>query len=405
MPSTRPRRTSRLLAALAATALLAGGAAYPAQAAEPAAAAPLRDVVMIGNALAGTVSFLDGRTFANLGSFNVIPDKQLRIDAMNFIEKAGYEIVRGQVGDKFTDDVALSPDGRTLYVSRNILADAAAFDLASGRQLWRFKVNGFKADHIALSPDGTRLVISATTASEVQVIDTANGTQVGRFATGTYPHGNDYSADGTKIYNSSIGTTSLPKGLNFLKGARQLTVVNAQTLAPIRNYQFEFGIRPAVFMPDGKTMYAQLSYLNGLVEYDLDQGKILRTVTLPYSAAGQALNPDQYPQNSAHHGLAVSGDGNKLCAAGTIDDYVAILSRPALTTDRIITGGSLPYWAQTSLDGRHCLVTNSKDNTVSVISYDTAQEVRRIPVGTFPQRERLGQATPEAIAALTPTNG
>ena len=158
-------------------------------------------------------------------------------------------------------------------------------------------------------------------------------------------------------------------------------------------------------MPDGKTMYAQLSYLNGLIEYDLDQGKIVRTVTLPFSAVGQALKVDEYPQNSAQHGLAVSGDGSKLCSAGTINDYVAILSRPGLTTDRIIPGGHLPYWAQTSLDGRHCLVTNSKDNTVSVISYDTAQELRRIPVGLFPQRERLAQATPAAIAALTPGNG
>lgn len=406
MPSTRPRRTPRLLAALTATALLAGGAAYSAPAAAQApSAAVLRDVVLIGNAQAGTVSFLDGHTFENLGSFDVVPDKQRRLDEMTLVEKAAYEIVRGQAGDKFADDVALSPDGRTLYVSRNILADAAAFDLATGRQLWRFRVSGFKADHLALSPDGSRLVISATTASEAQVIDTATGTQVGRFATGTYPHGNDYSPDGTRIYNSSIGTTLLPKALNFLKGQRQLTVVDADTLRTLRTYQFEYGIRPAVFMPDGKTMYAQLSYLNGFVEYDLEQGRILRTMTLPYSDAGRALKPDEYPQNSAHHGLAVSGDGGKICSAGTIDDYVAIVSRPALTTDRIVPSGRLPYWAQTSVDGRHCLVTNSKDDTVSVISYDTAQELRRIPVGSFPQRERLARAAPEAIAALSPRNG
>jgi hypothetical protein len=37
-----------------------------------------------------------------------------------------------------------------------------------------------------------------------------------------------------------------------------------------------------------------------------------------------------------------------------------------------------------------------------VIDYDTVTEVARVPVGVFPQRERIGQAAAEAIAALTP---
>jgi YVTN family beta-propeller protein len=182
-----------------------------------------------------------------------------------------------------------------------------------------------------------------------------------------------------------------------MKGPRQITVVDAETLRTIRTYQFEHGIRPWVLMPDERTMYAQLSYLNGFIEYDLVAGRIMRTVELPFSEAGRALHPDRYPENSAHHGLALSGDGSKLCAAGTIDDYVAIVSRPALTTDRLVPSGSLPYWAVTSHDGEHCLVTNSNDDTVSVIAYDTAEEVMRVPVGDFPQRERLARVDPDAL--------
>src|SRR5204862_2714303 len=114
--------------------------------------------------------------------------------------------------------------------------------------------------------------------------------------------------------------TALPWYLEFLKGPRQLTVVDAQTLRVVRTYTFDHGIRPAVFTPDEKIMYAQLSYLNGFVEYDLTAGRILRTVNLPYSPEGQALGRDSYPQNSAHHGMALSGDNSKLCVAGTIDD-------------------------------------------------------------------------------------
>jgi YVTN family beta-propeller protein len=152
-------------------------------------------------------------------------------------------------------------------------------------------------------------------------------------------------------------------------------------------------------------MYTELSYLNGFVEFDLTTGKITRTVNMPFSADAQNLNPDNYPLNSAHHGLALSGDGSKLCDAGTIDNYVAIVSRPGLTTDRIIPVGNMPYWATTSSDGNYCLVSNSKDNDVSVISYSTAQEITRVPVGTFPQRERVGAVPDAVINALSPAAG
>ncbi len=391
------RRTRYLLVSLCALALAVAGFTVP------ASAATLRDVLLVGNSVDGTVSFLDGHTYANLGSFNVIPDLAQRLAAMDPVRRAAYEVVKQQEGgDRFADDVYLSPDGRRLYVSRGNLDDVVAFDLATRTMLWRFPLDGLKADHAALSPDGTRLVVSATTASEVQVLDTATGRLVTNVPTGTYPHANDWSADGTRIYNSSIGVTALPKALNFLKGARQLTVIDARTFQVQRTYQFGYGIRPAVFTPDGRTMYAQLSYLNGFVEYDLAAGRITRTVQMPFSAAGAALAPDSYPNNSAHHGMALSGDGNALCELGTIDDYAAIIARPALTTSGMVQypTGSLPYWATSTVDGRACAVSLSNANAVSIVDYATAREIARVPVGRFPQRERLGRIAPDALASL-----
>jgi YVTN family beta-propeller protein len=380
-------KRSTVLPVVAALALLFVGTA-------PAHADDLHDVVLVGNSVAGTVSFLDGHTFANLGSFNVIPDLAQRLAAMNPVERAAYELVKQQEGgDRFADDVYLSPNGRTLYVSRGNLDDVVAFDLASRRMLWRRQVAGFKADHAALSPDGTWLIVSATTVAQAQVLDTATGAVIASVSTGTYPHANDFSADGNRVYNSSIGVTALPKVLDFAKGSKQLTVIDAHTFAVVRTYHFAEGIRPAVFTPDGTTMYAQLSYLNGFVEYDLGAGRITRTVQMPFSPAGAALKPDSYPNNSAHHGMALSGDQAHLCDVGTIDDYTAIVDRPGLTTRGTVSypPGTLPYWATTSADGRYCLVSLSNANAVSVVDYATAQEVARIPVGTFPQRERLGR--------------
>jgi DNA-binding beta-propeller fold protein YncE len=392
-----PRKRS-----LAATALLLGAFAVAPPASAAPAPAALREVLLVGNAYGGTVSFIDERTFEVLGTLDVIPDLQQRLDEMNLIERAAYEVVRSQNGDKLVDDMAVSPDGRTMYVSRSNLPDVVAVDLVTHQQVWRFKLEGYHADHMAISPDGSRIVVSDTTANEAQVIDARTGREVAEFPTGAYPHANDYSPDGTRLYNSSIGAISLPRWMEWAKGAKRLTVVDPQTFRVTRTYEFAHGVRPAVFTPDNRTMYAQLSYLNGLIEYDLVAGRIVRTVELPYSEEGQATHPDDYPGNSAHHGIAMSGDGTRLCVAGTIDDYAAILSRPALTTQRIVPVGDIPYWTQSSFDGRYCYVTLSGDDEMVVLSYATGDVVARVPVGDFPQRERNAKVSETALATLTP---
>ncbi|TDC56025.1 YncE family protein [Actinomadura sp. KC345] len=403
MPSLSLRRPAALLlGALLVVTALAGGVTPRAEAVQ------LRDVMAVGNGQGGTVSFIDTATYENIGSMNLVPDLQERLDAMNPVERIGYEVVNNIQGyTKLVDDIAVSPDGRTIYVSRGALSDAVAFDIASREMLWRRKTEGFKADHAALSPDGTKFVVSATTASRSEVIDTATGELVTTFATGTYPHANDYSPDGSVLYNSSIGITSLPKVLNGLKGSKAVTAVDPDTFEHVRTYEFEYGIRPAAFTRDNRTMYAQLSYLNGFVEYDLAAGRIKRTVEMPLSDEAAAMSPDDYPQNSAHHGMAMNAGESKLCVAATISDYVSVVSRPGLTTDGTVHYGSgaLPYWTQTGPNGHDCYVSLSEKNQVSVIDYRTAKEVARIDVGHYPQRERAAKLTPEAVGSLDPSNG
>ena len=417
-PSTATRRVRATWCALAVGSLLGLGGALPAHAAVLAAttdSAQLRDVLLIGNAISGTVSFIDGRTFENLGSFNIVPDLQERLSSMNPVEWAAYQLAiatEAQAdpsvgGTRYVDDMTISPDGAKMYVSRANLDDLVAFDLASGQMLWRTPIGGIHADHMAISPDGSRIAISATTSGLADVVDTASGSILGNFPTGTYPHQNTYTADGKYIYNESIGVTQIPKALNFLKGSLQLEKVDASTLKVVKVWPFPYGVRPFVIAPDGTTMYAQLSYLNGFIKYDLNSSTTLATVNQPFSAAAANENPDNYPLNSAHHGIALSGDGTKLCDVGTIDDYTKVVSTATLTTDATVTypAGSIPYWAATSVDGNYCFVPLSAGDAVSVVSYATGQEVARIPVGQFPQRGRLAEVDDAAIAGLSASPG
>jgi DNA-binding beta-propeller fold protein YncE len=380
----------------------------------------LRAVLLVGNSVSGSVSVLDAQSFANLGSVNVIPDLQDRLSEINGnpLTAIGYSGVKqGQVvkhfepsgGDRFVDDVFASPDGNTLYVSRSNLGDVAAFDLSSAAHtlLWHTHVDGLKADHATLSPDGTRLVVSATTADKADVLDAKTGMIVTSFPTGHYPHQNDYSADGKHLYNGSIGDVSLPHAQDTQKGVRQVTVVDAQTFQVVKTYPFMEGIRPTVITADEKLMYSQQSYLNGLIEFDLGSGMIVKTLDEPLSdfAKMNYPTPDDYPHDSAHHGLAMSGDGSKLCDCGTIDNTVSIVATADLTVTKVIDVGLIPYWATTSPDGKTCFVSLSGDGVVSVIDYDKAAQVMQVKVGTFPQRSRIGRLTPAAISALAPSGG
>jgi YVTN family beta-propeller protein len=244
---------------------------------------------------------------------------------------------------------------------------------------------------MALSPDGSRLLVSATTAKRVDALEAATGRIVGGFPAGDYPHENQYSADGRRIYNGSIGSIPVPDSMEWAKGSRVITIADAQTYEVKRVLPFDHGVRPFVITPDEKTAYIQLSFQSGFVEYDLTAGKILRTIELPLSDDAKKMKREDYPFDSAHHGIALSGDGTKICDAGTISDYVAILSRPALTVEHYVSTGDQPYWALTSRDGHHCVVTNSLSDTVSVINYDTGREVAKVAVGHYPQRVRLAR--------------
>ena len=242
------------------------------------------------------------------------------------------------------------------------------------------------------------------------VIDTATGAIIDSFPTGDFPHQNDYSHDGRFIYNGSIGNVgynSVSHENNALKGDRWLVEVDAQTLQVTRTWQFDYGIRPTVFAPDGTTIYAQLSYLNGVIKFDLDSGQEIARSDQPLSefALSTYATYDEYPHDSAHHGLALSGDGDRLCDAGTVDNNVAIVLTSDLSVERMVDVGNVPYWASSSPDGEHCFVSMSGDDNITVIHYETGEVSAIVPVGQFPQRNRLGRMREQDIAGLAPADG
>ena len=82
--------------------------------------------------------------------------------------------------------------------------------------------------------------------------------------------------------------------------------------------------------------------------------------------------------------------GSKLCVAGTMSRYAAIVTRTPFKLERTIPVGRDPYWSHSSENGRYCFVSVAGEDRVSVISFKSAREVASIRVGDHPQRMRTG---------------
>ncbi|MDX1510489.1 MAG: beta-propeller fold lactonase family protein, partial [Nitriliruptorales bacterium] len=370
-----------VLCVLALAALAAGTAST-------ATGASAIDVVFVANAEDGTVSVIETDTLTVIRTYDVIPDgPEASFEEDPEQALIGQRAAEEAGGVNVAQDLDLSPDGMTLYVSRGHRGDVAAFDLNSGDMLWRTSIAGVRADHMTIAPDGSRLYVSALMSDVVEVLDTGTGAIVDSFPTGQFPHDNHLSPDGRRLYNASIGNVLLPWEVrDLLVTAGQspyvVSVTDTETGERLASHQFAAGVRPFALAHDETRLWAQLSEWSGVIEYDLEAREISRRLDLPVD---EGTSEEDYDFEAPHHGLAVTADESMLCLAGRISDYAAIVDVETFTAVALIATGDAPSWAANSPDDRHCFIANNRDDTVSVISYATLTEEARIPTGDGPK--------------------
>ncbi|MFF3324380.1 YncE family protein [Streptomyces sp. NPDC002889] len=402
--------TRRVLGCLATalTMAVAGTVTAAAASTSDEHSAGLREVMFVGNNWDGTADVIkSGGDFARIGRVNVIPDKDRRLAEiyLNPVKLAFFLGIRqgpGEGHDQFVDDMYATPDGSAMVVSRPSFADVVSIDLATGGINWRFPVSGYRSDHMAVSPDGTRVAVSASTSNTVHVLDIATGEQVGSFKTGDKPHENVFTDGGRYLWNMSIGEVNTALDDPFwdrTKGDRRITVVDTKTFRQVKVIDMRrrldaFGrsdlsdaVRPVAFTPDESTLYFQVSFFHGFVEYDVAADRITRVKTLPRNPA-TSEDRTTWVNDSRHHGMSMSPRGDKLCVAGTMDDYATIVDRASLRESPPVTA-SKPYWATVSGDGMSCVISESGADSVTAIDFATGRKVATVAVGDHPQRVRI----------------
>lgn len=160
---------------------------------------PTREIAFVANSVGGSVTLIDVAAREVVGEIDILPDGTKVSVFRDAAQGLGGQRLIERSGKNYAQDSDLSPDGRVLNVSRGHLGDVAAFEIASGELLWRVPIRGVRADHMAISPDGRTLFVAALSDNRVEGIDTTNARKTVVIPTGIFPHDVHVSPGGESV--------------------------------------------------------------------------------------------------------------------------------------------------------------------------------------------------------------
>jgi len=201
-----------------------------------------------------------------------------RSQSLTVVDTRGGDRVSAiATGQRGTHMVAVSPDRRRAYTANIGSGTVSIIDLAAGRKLSDIAVGG-QPEGIALSRDGRILWIGDNQGARVQAWDTGTQRRLAELRTGAVPIRVMASPDGRWIVTSNAGDGTL-------------TVIDARTRRLARTINVS-GTREAaqvtiIFSTDGRRLYAAETGRNQVAEVDMASGRVLRR--LPAGAQGDGL--------------------------------------------------------------------------------------------------------------------
>ena len=254
--------------------------------------------------------------------------------------------------------MAISPDGRTLYVSNEWSDTVSVIDAASF-QVRRTLATGWGPVGLATDQAGKTLYVANSIGNDVSVLDVATGTELKRLAALRSPHYVQLSRDGRRIYVSNL--------LPYLGSADEAPVSELTVIETRRQTVAERIVIPGVLE------------LRHIAEAPAAQGGYL---LVPFMRP-KNLNPLIQVANGwiVTHGVAVIRPAKVSQGAKGHSEVTQVLLDDV---DEYYAGAN---GAAFTPDGRYALVTHSEAASVSVIDTKRLeQRLRSVPAADLPNR-------------------
>lgn len=255
------------------------------------------------------------------------------------------------------NSVAVTPDGRRMYVSNRDVGQVTVFDTATNVPL-KTIIAGNGSDNLglAVSPDGQLVYVSNQASGTVTVIYTPTNTVIQVIPTGLQPIWVTFSHDGTRAYVSNQASGNLSV----------IATASGTMVATIWGFSCPF---ESVVTRDGTEL---------LVSSQCDNS--VKVVNLATNAVVNSIATGPNPR-----GIALTPDGARAYVADWFSNTVDVIDVAAQANlNTPITVGANP-WGLAMTPGGKAYTANFGDGTISVIDASTNTVTGTLPARSNPE--------------------
>jgi YVTN family beta-propeller protein len=195
---------------------------------------------------------------------------------------------------------------------------------------------------IAVTPDGKRLYVAENLTHKVAVVDLATRQVGAKIAVGEYPYDCEASSDGKRVYVSNWGS-------------RSVAVIDTASNKVINNIPVGDHPNDLELTRDGRILYVANANSNTVSVVSTEQMKEIEAIST-------ALHPKS-PIGSTPNAVALSPDEKTLYIANADNNDVAVVDvakRGNSEVEGFIPTGWYPTSVRVSKDGRRIFVANGK---------------------------------------------
>ncbi len=265
------------------------------------------------------------------------------VGVLVFDMDAGYRFVKriptfdvppGLAAENVKGVAASAATGR-LYVTTP--KRMAALDLVTEKLLWNREYE-LGCDRMAISPDGRLLYVPSFEGPTWRVVDGATGDSVATIVTNSGAHNTVYGLDGRRVYLAGLRSP-------VLRVADPKTHAVVSEVGPFGQF-----IRPFTVNGAGTLAFVNVNDLLGFEVGDVQSGKVLHRVEV----AGYAKGPVKR-HGCPSHGIGLSPDEKELWLADGANSRIHVFDATAMPPRQVasIALRDQPGWVTFSLDGRH----------------------------------------------------
>jgi YVTN family beta-propeller protein len=210
-----------------------------------------------------------------------LPPPDRAADGIGVFDTGTRTLERVLRGVTDPEQLAISADGKRVYVASEDAGKAIVLDTQQGARIAELDVGG-EPEGTALSPNGRSIYMTSEADHRVSVIDTRTNRVVARIEVGLRPRAIAFSHDGRRAYVSGEADGSI-------------TVIDTDRHAALQTFHFDNKTaRPMsiVVAPDDRHIFVTTGRGGTVARIDLGPMQIDREVSVGPRPWGLAISPD-----------------------------------------------------------------------------------------------------------------